>query len=268
MRQASKSVVLAGAALAAAVAYVCCPVVVQSAVRVGLTLCASVLVLILIERSLDQLVENEVLSKRWTSYVFKFFAVPMNLVIIMSFGTLFSLLLTLCFVLVLALFARVAWTPRRNDFGVDLRLSLPDREYGLSALPAGASAGARLFTRCRRVPVDNKEQCRQCTGSRTCTACSQLKRPSGGHVRFRSLSGTEYDSVIHSDVCSICLSPLLRSCSEKVHALECGHLYHPSCLELWLENSHQCPVCRCRLTVQGKVLVSAQGGCAQQQKTM
>ena len=44
------------------------------------------------------------------------------------------------------------------------------------------------------------------------------------------------------DPCSICLEPMQRS--ELVLALQCGHLYHASCVRAWLGRRQWCPLCK------------------------
>ena len=45
-----------------------------------------------------------------------------------------------------------------------------------------------------------------------------------------------------SESCSICLEPFKPN--ELVSALECGHLYHSSCIAEWFQNKQYCPFCR------------------------
>lgn len=40
--------------------------------------------------------------------------------------------------------------------------------------------------------------------------------------------------------CSICLSLINKPACET----ECGHKFHITCLKQWLENNHNCPLCR------------------------
>ena len=41
--------------------------------------------------------------------------------------------------------------------------------------------------------------------------------------------------------CPICLE---EYDNESAFALPCGHMYHADCIERWLENKDECPVCR------------------------
>lgn len=42
--------------------------------------------------------------------------------------------------------------------------------------------------------------------------------------------------------CSICIEPFEQD--ELVSALSCGHLYHSSCINEWLQKTLHCPLCR------------------------
>ena len=43
--------------------------------------------------------------------------------------------------------------------------------------------------------------------------------------------------------CSICQEHV-NFCNEEISVLNCGHLYHQSCLQRWLDTSSTCPECR------------------------
>lgn len=43
--------------------------------------------------------------------------------------------------------------------------------------------------------------------------------------------------------CSICLEEFCSN-ERKVVKIQCGHVYHESCILKWLDNSHSCPLCR------------------------
>jgi hypothetical protein len=49
--------------------------------------------------------------------------------------------------------------------------------------------------------------------------------------------------------CAICLAKL--EAGEPVLKLRCAHIYHRACVEPWLQQSSNCPVCRCDLTREG-----------------
>ena len=40
--------------------------------------------------------------------------------------------------------------------------------------------------------------------------------------------------------CTICLEP----CSDGLGAIECGHVFHTTCVEDWVKRKHRCPYCR------------------------
>lgn len=42
--------------------------------------------------------------------------------------------------------------------------------------------------------------------------------------------------------CTICLSEITDS--DKVIQLECFHMYHPNCIEKWLDSKNTCPMCK------------------------
>jgi len=55
--------------------------------------------------------------------------------------------------------------------------------------------------------------------------------------------GDDNDSEhVEQDACSICLDPFEQSTTVK--KLRCGHFYHPDCIDVWLEVSPRCPLCR------------------------
>ncbi|CRK95472.1 CLUMA_CG008941, isoform A [Clunio marinus] len=56
--------------------------------------------------------------------------------------------------------------------------------------------------------------------------------------------------------CIICTETFLSSESSGKHAvaLNCGHIFHCSCLKTWLEKSKTCPICRFSVTVQDQFL--------------
>lgn len=51
-------------------------------------------------------------------------------------------------------------------------------------------------------------------------------------------------------VCSICIDSVHFN---DRHYLRCGHLYHNSCIEIWLRGSNQCPNCKQNIT-QGRLM--------------
>jgi len=44
------------------------------------------------------------------------------------------------------------------------------------------------------------------------------------------------------DLCSICYSEFQTGVT--VRELPCGHMYHPVCIDVWLESNMRCPMCR------------------------
>jgi hypothetical protein len=46
-------------------------------------------------------------------------------------------------------------------------------------------------------------------------------------------------------MCSICLeSPIESDVKEKISKTLCGHIFHTSCLDIWLSDNKKCPLCR------------------------
>ena len=46
--------------------------------------------------------------------------------------------------------------------------------------------------------------------------------------------------------CAICLQSFIQK--DKVAVLPCPHLFHPGCLEPWLQIQRRCPLCRTEIT--------------------
>ena len=45
-----------------------------------------------------------------------------------------------------------------------------------------------------------------------------------------------------NETCSVCLSQM--ETGEEAKRLGCKHVYHPACIDRWLERSRLCPVCK------------------------
>jgi hypothetical protein len=58
--------------------------------------------------------------------------------------------------------------------------------------------------------------------------------------------------VVAADPCAICFDrlPKLRKESSNIATLDCGHLFHASCLIRWLARNNNCPVCRMRVLIE------------------
>lgn len=87
----------------------------------------------------------------------------------------------------------------------------------------------------------------------------ELPRDNGGSTaeeieRSRDpVSGVKYRKEIHSkhigSECPVCLSVFADG--EDVKQLsECKHSFHATCIDPWLTNHNNCPVCRASVTVQ------------------
>jgi hypothetical protein len=62
---------------------------------------------------------------------------------------------------------------------------------------------------------------------------------------FRRTSSAD-DEVIGEELdnrCAICLSLLEEG--DRIGDLECGHMFHTTCLKPWLQRKNQCPLCLC-----------------------
>ena len=46
--------------------------------------------------------------------------------------------------------------------------------------------------------------------------------------------------------CSIC-TETLNLCDEEISVLKCGHLFHKTCIQQWLDTRMTCPECRCKV---------------------
>jgi len=61
-------------------------------------------------------------------------------------------------------------------------------------------------------------------------------------LQTETLKEDSVDSDGTSDACSICLEPLLKG--EEATKLSCSHSYHTNCINEWLRNVGNCPVCK------------------------
>ena len=77
-----------------------------------------------------------------------------------------------------------------------------------------------------------EEQTAQALALHECTAAHWLAQFGEGQALTQTLD----------DPCSICLEDMHRS--ELVLALQCGHLYHASCVRAWLGRRQWCPLCK------------------------
>ena len=61
----------------------------------------------------------------------------------------------------------------------------------------------------------------------------------------------DFDSP-NSELCGMCMDNLSYSCRE----LKCGHIFHTSCIDLWLSTNIICPKCReplCEKVIENKI---------------
>ncbi|KZC04470.1 PREDICTED: E3 ubiquitin-protein ligase AMFR-like [Dufourea novaeangliae] len=65
------------------------------------------------------------------------------------------------------------------------------------------------------------------------------------HMEQNYPMATQEELEENSDNCSICWEKM-----ESARKLSCGHLYHNSCLQSWLEQDTSCPTCRVALSMQ------------------
>ena len=83
------------------------------------------------------------------------------------------------------------------------------------------------------------------------TICTALRANFVSFVNFRKLETllnlypnvSQSELQVHNDNCAICREPVLSSAKK----LPCSHIYHESCLRLWLQHclyTPTCPTCR------------------------
>lgn len=73
-------------------------------------------------------------------------------------------------------------------------------------------------------------------------------KPYNRYVKLVSCSypmATQEELADNSDNCAICWEKM-----ETARKLPCGHLFHNSCLQSWLEQDTSCPTCRLALNMQ------------------
>ena len=49
-------------------------------------------------------------------------------------------------------------------------------------------------------------------------------------------------TMIKYTICNICLSEFNKN--DKVKILNCGHIYHTSCIKEWFKRKKICPICQ------------------------
>ena len=64
------------------------------------------------------------------------------------------------------------------------------------------------------------------------------------HVVYKdaALSSTACSGL--AEECTICLEEFQHQ--DKLHKLQCGHRFHPACIQRWLPTHPTCPTCRGR----------------------
>lgn len=65
---------------------------------------------------------------------------------------------------------------------------------------------------------------------------------SGSTERNSSKEGEKSNAIAVVESCSICLNEL--EVNSAVRRLPCMHLFHKSCVDIWLSNTLTCPICR------------------------
>jgi len=119
--------------------------------------------------------------------------------------------------------SRSSWGPgRRRPFWLrSLRSSSSDRPV---SIPHASQSAAR-----RRMSMDNTPAWG--------VSPARIDRASFNHT-YRGQGITEKDGTC----CVICLSDFIPG--NNVRRLACLHLFHTSCVDVWLINNRICPVCR------------------------
>jgi E3 ubiquitin-protein ligase RNF13 len=97
-----------------------------------------------------------------------------------------------------------------------------------------------------------------------CSYCSRLawnkwKNRGLTRWRIRQLPQRRYDPATDiTQTCSICLEDFKNS--EKIRILPCDHIFHPKCVDEWLQNwNRTCPLCKKPIT-RRNVQVEERGG--------
>jgi len=67
---------------------------------------------------------------------------------------------------------------------------------------------------------------------------------SGDSGNVASHSDERMSGVYMEDSCSICLTTYVEGDDELVKVLNCGHAFHPPCLDEWLMRRNVCPLCK------------------------
>lgn len=63
------------------------------------------------------------------------------------------------------------------------------------------------------------------------------------HARVQVIVHSRYSKECKEDLCAVCLGEF--KVGERVRVLtECAHIFHVSCINKWLENHSNCPLCR------------------------
>ncbi|KAL8480554.1 hypothetical protein ACS0TY_026648 [Phlomoides rotata] len=63
------------------------------------------------------------------------------------------------------------------------------------------------------------------------------------HSRVQVIVHSRYSKECKEDLCAVCLGEF--KIGERVRVLtECAHVFHVSCINKWLENHSNCPLCR------------------------
>ncbi|KAK6642582.1 hypothetical protein RUM43_004084 [Polyplax serrata] len=72
------------------------------------------------------------------------------------------------------------------------------------------------------------------------------------HMEQNYPLATAEELMAHKDNCAICWEEM-----DNARKLPCGHLFHNSCLQSWLEQDTSCPTCRTVLSVQSRHVLDA-----------
>jgi len=57
---------------------------------------------------------------------------------------------------------------------------------------------------------------------------------------IKKIKNSDLENLINE--CSICLENY--EINDKIIILNCNHIFHKRCLDLWLSNNNNCPICR------------------------
>lgn len=77
------------------------------------------------------------------------------------------------------------------------------------------------------------------------TCYKNIKKYYTLNKNIKKIKDSDLENLINE--CSICLENY--EINDKIIILNCTHIFHKRCLDLWLSNNNSCPICREDITV-------------------